>query len=418
MSKDQTSFLDHRARICACGAGTKTGKTVACAIWALEGLLQGERVAWIGPWYKRSKLGYEHLRSFLRDWEKAGFAKCRDADLSIDVYETTTGRVGHLECFSGDNPDSVYGEAFDRVVIDEATRMPEATFHSARSTITATGGRMRVAFNTDRGARHWAIRLFLTAQRGEDPTLGAVTMPTSASPYVKAEDIEQAKRLLPERVFRALYNAEIFEDGASVFGDPRRCVKGVLEPPIPGTTYVIGADLAKKHDYTVLTVFNRRTRHVVAWERFHGMTWKMQREKIKALSLRYNKAKVVVDATGLGDPNIEELIRDGVWVEPFIFSAPSKRELVERLVVAIEKCEISYPDIPQLLTELDAYEFDTTASGNIVYQPAEGFTDDAVMSLGLGLWGCGAAASADAASLYQSVRCGESFMSMGGLACL
>jgi hypothetical protein len=387
-------MLDHPARILFIGAGTKTGKTVAGAIWILEGLLQGMRCAWVGPWFKRTKTGYEHIKGMLRDFEKAGIAKTRDTDLTIDVFHTTSGKLGRLECFSGDSPDSIYGDAFDRIFIDEATRQSEAIYPSARSTTTATGGQLRIAFNTDRSPRHWAIREFLRAKRGEEPTYGYVTMPTSKSPYVPAEDVAQAKRILPDRIFRALYNAEIAEDGASVFENPRACMSGTSQfaPPRGGSSYVIGVDLARKADYTVAFVFDIRARRLVAYRRWHGLPWAEQRRRLADLAREYNNARLIVDATGLGDPNVEELIRDGLSVEGFIFSAPSKREIVERLIVALEQKLISFPtntELEFLMHELEYFEYETTAAGNLVYSAPENEHDDGVIALALAVRGLG-----------------------------
>jgi hypothetical protein len=422
VSPDQAKLLDTPARFTFCGAGTKTGKTVAGAIWILEGLLQGMRCAWIGPWFKRTKTGYEHVKSMLRDFEKAGIAKTRDTDLTIDVFQTTTGRPGRLECFSGDSPDSVYGDAFNRIFLDEATRQPEAIFPSARSTTTATGGSMIIAFNTDRSPRHWAIREFLRAKRGEEPTYGYVTMPTSASPYVPKEDVAQAKRILPDRIFRALYNAEVFEDGASVFEDPRACMHGSsqFDKPQHGVDYCMGVDLARKADYTVVCVFNRRTRRLVQFRRWYGLPWAEQRRRIADLAREYNNARVVVDATGLGDPNVEELVRDGLSVDPFIFSQPSKRELIERLIVALEQKLISFPantELDVLMHELEYFEYETTAAGNLVYGSADNEHDDCVMALALAVRGLGPI-SPLAARGVERVRLGDSDTADSAWACL
>ena len=126
--------------------------------------------------------------------------------------------------------------------------MPEAVFPAIRSTVTATGGRVRFTFNTDRGSRTWAIREAKRAERGEEPSYGFLTMRADESPYIDPSDIEQARRTLPSRVFEALYNAIVHEDGAGVFTHPELCVGGTLAPPIFGKTYVVGVDLGRKRD--------------------------------------------------------------------------------------------------------------------------------------------------------------------------
>jgi len=392
-----------------------THNTVACAVWDLEGLLQGERVAWVGPWYKRTRLGYQHICGFLKDWISAGFAKASDVALTIDVLKTTSGRVGHLECFSGETYDVIYGEAFDRVVIDEATRHPEGVFHAARSTVTATGGKIRIAFNTDRGARHWAIREFFRAQRGDEPTYGWLTMPTSSSPYVLPEDIEQARRTLPNKVFEALYNAKVTEDGASVFQDVRKCIAGTLMEPFPGRSYVVGVDLARRHDYTVISVMDRGARHLVYHKRLHGQPWRAQREVIKDVAKRYNNAKVYGDSTGVGDPNIEELQHDGVNAEGVHLHQGMKRDLIEKLIVAIENTQITFPYIDEIISELETFEYAATAKGAVQYQAPEGFHDDCVVSLALAVYGLGDL-RVSLPTVYSELT--TDTMVTGGIACL
>lgn len=418
VSEAQAVLIDSPKRFLWVPAATKTGKTVADAIWITEGLLSGERCAWVGPWHRRTRTGYDHIKGFLSEWEAAGYAKCRDTDLTIEVYHTTTGRTGKLTCYSGDNPDGIYGDAFDRVVCDEATRMPEAVFPAIRSTVTATGGRVRFTFNTDRGSRNWAIREAKRAERGEEPSYGFLTMRADESPYIDPSDIEQARRTLPSRVFEALYNAVVHEDGAGVFTHPELCVGGTLAPPIFGKTYVVGVDLGRKRDYTVAIVMDRLSRHVVHMERMHGLSWKLQRERIAEIAKRYNRAKVLVDATGLGDPNLEELQRAGLHAEGVIIGTNSaKRDLIETLVVAIEGRRITYPALPVLLGELEVFEYETTRSGAITYSAPDGYHDDCVLSLALAVKGLGALSSLPAEA-YKDIACGESDYGTEDFLCL
>lgn len=390
-------MIDNPAKTLWIGTGTKTGKTVSLAQWIIEGLALGERCAWVGPFYKRTRTGFEHIAGAFADAKHAGMVRVRDAEMRLEVLGD---QGGALECFSGDNPDSIFGEAFDRVAVDEAGRQPATVFPAVMSTVAATGGRVRLAFNLDRGRSHWAISGFLAAKGGRDSANQAITLKTSQSPYVTAESIEAARRLLPRAVFAALYDAEIQDDDAAVFQGVERCHAGSLEERRPGGVYVIGADLAKTRDWTVLTVMDARTRHVVAWERFHGVPWKVQRERIVALSHAYNRARVFPDATGVGDPNVEELIRAGIPVTPVVITSGQnvtekgvpKSRLIENLIVAIEHVKISWPaELEILTTELKVFEFDVRPSGHIAYSAPADQHDDAVVSLALTLWGVGEA---------------------------
>lgn len=379
MSRDQTRMIDDPHPLLWIGTGTKTGKTVAGAWWLVEGVALGQRCAWVGPWYRRTRTGFEHVAQAYADAGRAGLVKIRTDDMHISF----PGTGGVLECFSGDTPDSIFGEAFHRVFIDEAGRQPAGVLSAVTSTVTATAGMVKVAFNLDRARRHWAIAGLLAARSGDDPAQGWITLKTSQSPYVPAEAIERARRTLPAHVFAALYDAEIQDDGATVFRGIEACVSGELEEPRPSGEYVVGVDLARKVDWTVACVVRRDTRHVVAWERNHGLPWHEQRRRIKALSDRYNRARCVVDATGVGDPNVEELVRDGVRVDPFLFTGPSKRDLIESLIVTIEQRRVTFPRIEALIGELEVFEYEQRPSGLLSYSAPDGYHDDCVMALAL-----------------------------------
>jgi len=74
-------------------------------------------------------------------------------------------------------------------------------------------------------------------------------------------------------------------------------------------------------------------------------------------------------------------------VMPFVTTGPSKRDLIDRLTLAIDKHEICFPDIPVLVNELEIYEFTTGPTQVTRYSAPAGFHDDCVMSLALANWG-------------------------------
>ena len=128
-------------------------------------------------------------------------------------------------------------------------------------------------------------------------------------------------------------------------------------------------------------------------------SWNYQKEKIAAVSKKYNNALVVVDSSGVGDPITEDLLRAGVnvyfhekqdtgKVTPGMkFSAINKENLIEKLKVAIEMKMISIPNERVLIDELIAYEAIAMPSGQYRFSAPEGKHDDCVISLALALWG-------------------------------
>jgi phage FluMu gp28-like protein len=236
--------------------------------------------------------------------------------------------------------------------------------------------------------KNWFFRKFKEIKEtGDGFTFNS---PSSINPHIPVEEIERAKRSLPEDVFKQEYLAEFLDTGAGVFRgfnniaiDKRDC----YEDPKPEHRYVIGADIAKVNDFTVLTVIDRQSHKVVYWDRFNRIEWDLVIQRIVALSRKYNSAKVVIDSTGLGNPITERIQRDGVNVEDFKFASKSKKDLIDKLAIFIEHKGIIIPDEPILLDELDCFACEMSeTTGALKYSAPQGKHDDAICSLGLAVW--------------------------------
>ena len=180
------------------------------------------------------------------------------------------------------------------------------------------------------------------------------------------------------------------EDSAGVFTGIKDCVRGMLQPPIKGRRYVMGADLARLKDYTVLIVEDAESKHVVAFERFNQLSWEVQYDRIIGLARQYNNAQVVMDSTGIGDPVVSTIQSAGVNVLPYKISGnTAKQQLIEKLKISIERGEISFPDIPILRRELASYEYKISVSGAVRYGAPGSQHDDAVIALALCNFSCG-----------------------------
>jgi phage FluMu gp28-like protein len=152
-------------------------------------------------------------------------------------------------------------------------------------------------------------------------------------------------------------------------------------------TVALGIDLARRADWTVLIGMDEKY-GVTHFERFKDIDWPLQRGRIEKTWLALGKPALVIDATGVGDPMVQELQYAGVYIaEAFLFTGLSKRQLVESLAMACDEALLTLPDEPILLNEIEAFEMTATAGGNVRYAAPEGQHDDCVMALGLALRG-------------------------------
>ena len=151
---------------------------------------------------------------------------------------------------------------------------------------------------------------------------------------------------------------------------------------------IVGCDIAKHTDWTVLIAMDAKTGLCLEMERFNQLDWPLQKERIAGFVKRWN-ALLVMDATGVGDPVYDDLRRVLPRVEGFKITAQTKRELVQGLMVAVEQRRVMWQAAWEILTaEMRRYEYDIGPTGQISYAAPSGYHDDCVMALALGVWGC------------------------------
>lgn len=311
MYDQQAAFVNADARYTVVEASTKTGKTVACLIWILELAIGCKRAGrnywWIAPTYTVAGIAFTRLKRWLAESALPKEAwRPLEGDQAIEL-----GNGAKIWFKGADKPDNLFGEDVYGAVIDEATRCKENAWYALRSTLTATGGPVKIIGNV-RGRKNWAYNMARRAQGGAEGMayFKLTAWDAVAGGVLDREEVEDAQRNLPEHVFKELYLAEPSDDGGNPFGlaSIEACMANTLAGPVEGRTYAMGVDLAKSHDFTVCAVMDLATGDVVALERFQG-DWNMQLSKIQILATRYNRASILVDSTGLGDPLMEQLQR-------------------------------------------------------------------------------------------------------------
>lgn len=341
--------------------------------WLLEQALEYGRPNrnywWVGPIYTQAKIAFRRMKFGL----PAQLYTANEGELTITLFN---GAVIWFK--GGDNPDSLYGEDVYDAVIDEATRCKEESWHAVRSTLTATRGRLRIIGNV-KGRRNWAYMMARRAEAGDpDMHYAKITAQDAVTAGIlDAAEVEDARKQLPDQVFRELYMAEPSDDGGNPFGVSaiRNCITEMHESCAPEAW---GVDLAKSVDWTVEIGLCT-----------HGMLCRFDRfqrpwqETIGAILTCRPGRKMLVDSTGVGDPILEALQRAnmGFAVEGYKFTAPSKQQLMEGLAVAIQQQQIGYPEGP-ISSELETFEYVYTRTG-VHYSAPEGLHDDCVCALAL-----------------------------------
>ena len=374
--KQAAVFFD-KARVSACEASTKAGKSVGGLVWQLSLCLntgdnKGMSHLWIEPVHSQAAVMFARVCRWLMASDPEGrIWSANKTDLII-----TFSITGARWFFKGsENYDSIYGSDYGSVVIDEASRCREEVWAAAWSTLTATGGPIRTIGNVN-GRKNWNYRLCRRAEAGEPGyAYHKLTVHDAVEAgVIKPEQIEEARRALPDAVFRELYLAEASEDGSNPFGIQhiQRCIL----PEQPGPIVGWGVDLAKSQDWTVVVGLNQLGQTSMT-DRWQG-PWHDTTERLVKL---IGDTPALVDSTGVGDPIVEQLQRRCPLVEGQKFTSQSKQQMMEGLAVAIQNGAVTFPDGP-ITNELEQFEYEYTRTG-VRYSAPEGVNDDCVCALAL-----------------------------------
>jgi phage FluMu gp28-like protein len=366
----QKKIIDSAARFTITEAATKCGKTFSHIYWLFREAHKGQygnNYWWVAPVFGQAEIAFNRMKKLVRS------NPLYLINLTKLTITTPLGTI--IQFKTAQDPDNLYGEDVYAAVFDEFTRAKEEAWHALRSTLTATRGKCKLIGNA-KGKKNWGYKLGAKARAGEP---GYEYHRITAYDAVDAgildlDEVEQAKRDLPELVFKELYLAEPNEDGSNPFGIEH--IGSCFKNSTRGTTIAHGVDLAKSVDWTVNIGLDGNG-HVSYFERWQS-SWGDTTERLK-VSLKGKKA--AIDSTGVGDPIVEELQRSLSDIEGVKFSSQSKQQLMEGLASAIQQGKISF-DNETLREELESYEYVYTRTG-VKYSAPAGMHDDTVCALAL-----------------------------------
>lgn len=356
---NQKKILDADRRFIVVMCGRRFGKSELSQILIIKEALKGGQVAYITPTYKLAQVFFERLTKVL---------PFKNNIQKLKIY---CPNEGSIEFFTGERLDNLRGRKFHLVIIDEAafiSDLEDGWNNSIRPTLTDFEGRA-VFLSTPRG-KNFFYSLFM--KQGENDWQ-SFKFSTYDNPHINPREIDEARIQLPEVVFNQEYLADPAENSANPFGNAfiKRCIKPISAQPI----VCYGIDLAKSVDFTVIVGLDNNG-NVAYFDRFQ-LDWHNTKETIKRLP----PAPIIVDSTGVGDPILEDLMREGVNIEGLKFTSQSKQQLMEGLASAIQQGRIGFPE-GVIVDELDVFEYQFTANG-VRYSAPSGFHDDCVMALAL-----------------------------------
>lgn len=330
---------------------------------------QAKKVIWEG----KTKDG----TPFLDYFPKELIENKNDTELKIKLK---TGSLFQL--IGTDNIDSVVGTNPIGCVFAEYSLQNPKAWDYIRPILAENGGWAIFNF-TPRGRNHgWKI----LQQAKESEKWFWEVLSVDQTKAISQDVLDQEKLEMPQDLFRQEYYCEFLEDAGAVFRGVDKCVYEGSLAVDNERTYQLGVDIAKYQDFTSITPFDLTTFKVGKPERFNQIDYNVQKAKIEAQYYKYNKGKMWLDSTGVGEPIYDDLYAKGIRVEPYKFTEQTRRDLLTNLQLKIEQGIIQLPRDEILLNELKSMHYELSESGRVKMVVPEGLHDDTIMSTALAVW--------------------------------
>lgn len=373
LHRGQREIVSSPARFKVAACGRRFGKTRLGSALCLEAALRGGVAWWVAPTYPIASVGWRGIQTLAR--------QVPGADIRQGDREIRFPGGGWLQVRSADDPDSLRGEGLDLAVLDECAFMREAAWTQALRPALADKRGRALFLSTPKG-RNWFYHLYLRGQDDGESEYASWNRPTLSNPFIDPAEVAEAERQMPDRWFRQEFSAEFLDDAGGVF---RRVRAAICERETTGPVF-IGGDWGQATDYTVFTAV--RDGQVIDLDRFNHVGWELQFGRLAAFCALHDPALVLLEQNSMGGPLVERASAELPYsVQGFVTTAQSKRPLIDALALAIETGEVTMPDTwPELVNELEAFEYTTLPSGAQRLAAPSGYHDDCVISLALAHW--------------------------------
>lgn len=282
-----------------------------------------------------------------------------------------------LQLKGADEPDTLRGAGPYGLVLDEFADMKFEAWQVLEPILRANGG-WAWFIGTPKGRNH-LYNFYRKGQEGHHEWKSYI-LKASESGVIPDDQLEESRLTTTADIFSQEYECAFLEGEGQVFRGVRDIMVGEPRKPEPDHLYVMGVDLAKSQDWTVIRVYDQQDNALVYSARFQHLEWPIQKGKIKAVADHYNHALIVIDATGLGDPIADDLVRAGMFVEPVKITQPIKKELIEKLSIWIEQKKFKMFYQEYALFEYENFSYKRGPTGAYQYGAPDGYHDDIVLA--------------------------------------
>ena len=327
------------------------------------------------PTYSQAKKPMEELYDAI---QASGIVKSYNrSDFRIELQN---GSVIHFK--STERADNLRGFTGTHMIVDESAYHQEGVWDSVLKPIMLVKGRKVLFISTPRG-NNWFKKMYDLGQLEEYEDYASCRMHYSENPHLNLKELEEARRSLPEHIFKAEYEGSFTDSGQTVFDMSK--IQTHSRYPTPKGKVFCGIDLGKQNDYTVATFIDAEG-NIVDIYRANQQDWSMMTKEILERIRKWN-ATVEVEVNSIGDVIFEQIKKQWQDTHPFVTSNKSKNDIIEGLAVDLHDGTVKVPHedlFDALWFELSIYEYQySPKSRTLTYNAPSPFHDDTCMSLAI-----------------------------------
>ena len=373
-----SSIISSNAKYHTANIGRQFGKSIMgenlLLYWAIN---DGPcRIMWVSPVYSQANKVQKELYAAIA---KSGIVESNNFSSNELVLKNGSNIIFR----SAERYDNIRGETLDYAILDEAAYMRDEAWTEAIKPTLLVRGKKALFISTPKG-KSWFYDLYQLGLSPDWTNYSSYQGTSYDTPYIDIEEIEEAKRTLPEKVFKQEYLAEFIDGGGEVFSNVKDLQDASMWQRAGGKVYC-GIDLGRAEDWTVATFMDERG-NVFDVYRNNQTEWSTMVKDIIELIKKWN-ATTMIEVNSIGDVLFEQIKSQWQDTHPFITSHKTKNEIIEGLILDCNEANIKIPHetaFPALSHEMQVFTYQySPKTRSIRYGHPKGMHDDTVISLAI-----------------------------------
>ena len=378
MTDKQLEIQSHPAKRKVINSGRRAGKTTLAAYEAAERALRGKRVLFAAPTLDQILFFWDEVKRIFQEGIDANIIYKHE-----QRHEVKLPNGGMIRAKTAWDADTLRGDYADFLVLEEYAMMKQDAWTLVGAPMLLDNDGDAWFISTPKRRNHF-YHAYLKAQTSD--RWHAFHATSFDNHHLSKEALDEIIEDMTEDAYKQEILAEFLESDGMVFRNIEACLNapaGSVPSEHNGHRIVAGVDWGQSNDFTAVSIGCATCHEELVLYRSRNREYRYQRDRIRGWHGRWKFAKILAESNSMGQPNIEEMYREGLPVEGFATTAGSKPPLIEGLQLAIENKVWQF--LPDSIgkTELEAYEVEYGRHGHPVYNSPAGVNDDTVIARAL-----------------------------------